>query len=150
MQGISRNFALRLSLAIPLFLSAACSTQGYRGPARPDSEIATVYFYSAKGFDTSNHAVDGVNQAPFDMGVDVLPGPHRFYVEYLIKGQQCYLGSYCVERHYRGSCSGEFNTEESREYSIRLSGYTGGVSVGVTDSTDDSIAGFGECRNIGF
>lgn len=125
----------------------ACAPTAVRVPeGTNEADLATVYFYSAKGIDTSYLAVDGVGQGVFAMGLKVLPGEHEAGCDYRIESEKCYWDSYCIETLFYGKCRATFRAQAGREYSVKLTQASDSVYVSVVDAENSEVAGSGSCE----
>jgi hypothetical protein len=136
---------LALLLLLGCINTLGCSnTRAYSGPERPESEIASVYFFSDRSVELSDMRIDGAPKGTFDLGVSVLPGKHVASAEFSIKTEQCeYYG--CEKIIYSGHCEVSLNTRAGFKYDVRFRGVTDSAFVHVEEEGSDEISGSGSC-----
>ncbi len=137
---------VNLLFLLALSLTSCSQTAVNIPPGMSAADLATVYFYSDKGIDTSYLAVDGIGQGVFDMGLKVLPGEHEAGCDYKVEDKKCYWDNYCYDAFYYGRCRATFRTQKGREYKIKLRRAAESVFVSVVDAANDEVVGSGSCE----
>jgi hypothetical protein len=134
-------------LILLILLTTSCVQTGVRiPPGTNEADLATIYFYSEKGMDTSYLAVDGIGQGMFDTGLNVLPGEHEATTDYTIEDESCYWTDYCYDTTYYGSCHATVRAEAGHEYAVRLSHASSSAYISVEDAKTGETAGAGSCE----
>ena len=121
---------------IPLLMAGCAKAKMYSGPARPASELSTVYFHAGPQVTLSALTFDGKRTAS-STGYSALPDRHSYSVNYHLDHARPTTSS--------GTCSGDFTSEAGKEYIIDV---TGGDAASVSVYTDGRrvLVTSGDCR----